>query len=277
MSGCIVCGVDGSLESGRAAGVAARLARDLGSNAVLVHVEEKVRTHSLSLGGLHPGRRWRTRRLLRATAAECCFPSHTRVRLKTGDPTTELLATAREEDAELLVVSTGGLDTASPALLGGTASALMRRSPCPVVVVPTRCVTPLDAEGMRDVVCALQGRAGDAAVLGLAADLAARLGGELHAISRGHDPIDAAGFGIEAEAHAAGSLPMEDAIRRVVDEARAGLAVVGPPDSSQPASGLDIPVAVALAADGDTPVVVLADAAELQLGSGHYELADRVA
>ena len=277
MSGCIVCGVDGSREAGRAAGVAARLARDLGSSAVLVHVQEEPRRPRLSLRFPRPGRRWRRRRLLRDTAAECCFPPDNALRLKTGDPTTELLAGAREEDAELLVVSTGGLGTASPALLGGTASALMRSSPCPVVVVPTRSVTPLDAESMRDVVCALEGRPGDAALLGLAADLAARLGGELHAVTRSGDPIGAPGLGIDAQVHAVGEGPMDEAVRRVADEARAGLVVIGPPPASPPPSGLSIPVAVALAADGDTPVVVLTDAAELYLGSGHYEFADRVA
>ena len=277
MSSCIVCGVDGSREAGRAAGVAARLARDLGSRAVLVQVQEEPRRPRFGVRVPRPGRRWRRRRFLRATAAECCFPPDTRVRLQTGDPTTELLASARAEDAELLVVSTGGLGTASPALLGGTASALMRSSPCPVVVVPPCSVTPLDAESMRDVVCAVEGRAGDAAVLGLAADLAARLHGELHAISRGGDPTGAPGFGVEAEVHTVGEGSMHEAVSRVADEARAGLAVVGPPDASPPAPGLNIPVAVALAADGETPVVVLTGPAELQLGSGHYELADRVA
>ena len=277
MSSCIVCGVDGSRESGRAAGVAARLARDLGSSAVLIHVQEEPRRPRLSLRLPRPGRRWRRRRLLRETAAECCFPPDTRLRLKTGDPTTGLLAGAREEDAELVVVSTGGFGTASPALLGGTASALMRSSPCPVVIVPPRSVTPLDAESMRDVVCALEGRPGDTALLGLAADLAARLGGELHAVSRGGDPIGAPGLGIEAAVHPGGERSMDEAVRRVADEARAGLVLVGPPDARPPASGLSIPVAVALAADGDTPVVVLTDAAELYLGSGHYEFADRVA
>lgn len=70
---------------------------------------------------------------------------------------------------------------------------------------------------------------------------------------------------------------MDDAVRRVADEARAGLVVIGPPPASPPPSGLSIPVAVALAANGDTPVVVLTDAAELHRGSGHYEFADRVA
>src|SRR5688500_12780558 len=173
VSTCIVCGVDGSREAGRAAAVAARLARDLGSDAVLVHVDDRGGKRKLPRPP-SPRRDRRRRKLLKATATECCFPARTRVKLGTGDPTRELLAVARAEDAELLVVSTGGRGTASPALLGGTPSALIREAPCPVAIVPVRSVPPLDAEGLRDVVCAIEGRPGDAAVLGFASDLAAR-------------------------------------------------------------------------------------------------------
>jgi nucleotide-binding universal stress UspA family protein len=268
MSACIVCGVDGSPEAGRAATLAARLARDLGSRALLVHVREEQRTSRVRLRIPRPGQRGRRRRLLKATAAECCFPPGTHLRLKTGDPTTELLAAAHDEDAELMVVSAGGLSTASPVVLGGTASALMRQSPCPIVVVPPRSIPPIDADSLQDVVCAIEGRASDAAVVGLAADLAARLGGDLHAISDNDDALTLE----EAHLHVV-RLAADEALTQVADEERAGLAVVGPPDDSQPGAGLDVPLAVALAANGDIPLVVLAAGAEQHIGSGHYELA----
>jgi hypothetical protein len=209
--------------------------------------------------------------LLKATAAECCFPPATQLRLMRGDPTAELLAIAREEDAELLVVSTGGMGTASPALLGGTASALMHRAPCPVVVVPAPSVAPLEAESMRDVVCALEGHPSDVAVLALGTDLAARLGGELHIVS-GEDGVAADDLGGGAAVHVVRLSPHE-AVKRVAHEERAGLAVVGPPEEAGVISGPGVRAAIALAADGEVPVVVLAAAAELQAGSGHYELA----
>jgi hypothetical protein len=192
------------------------------------------------------------------------------VKLETGDPTRELLAAARAEDAELLVVSTGGLGTASPALLGGTASALIREAPCPVAVVPARSIPPLDAEGLRDVVCAIEGRPGDAAVLGLASDLAARLGGELHTVTNREDAIDPHDFGIEAECHVVRA-PLDDAVKQLAGNVRAGLTVVGGL-AVDAASEPRVPPAIALAADGDVPVVVLTGAAELHAGSGHYEL-----
>ena len=272
MSACIVCGVDGSREAERAAAVAARLARDLSSRALLVHVNEDARKRRFRLHIPRPRRERRRRRRLKAIATGCCFPPDTQLRLKSGDPTSELLDAAREEDAELLVVSTGGLGTASPVLLGGTASELMFESPCPVVVVPTRSVPPLEAEGIRDVVCAIEGRPGDAAVLGLAGDLAARLGGDLHAVTDRDDAIDPSELGIDALPHVVRA-PPDEAVKGVAERVRAGLAVVGAPNAAVPGSTLNVPLAIALAADGDIPVVVLTGAAKLHAGSGHYELA----
>jgi hypothetical protein len=94
----------------------------------------------------------------------------------------------------------------------------------------------------------------------------------LHAVSRN----DAAPTLRDAHLHVV-RLPPEEALKQVAEEERAGLAVVGPPPDSQPSAELDVPLAIALAADGDTPLVVLAAGAELHVGSGHYELAAGVA
>jgi Universal stress protein family len=186
-----------------------------------------------------------------------------------------LLATAHDENAGLLVISTGGLGTASPVLLGGTACALMRRSPCPVVVVPTRSVPPFDGESFRQVVWAIEGRPSDAAVLDLAADLAARLGSDLHAVIA-RDDVGEQDIGVAAAVHVARSRT-DEAIRRAADEERAGLAVVGPPENSGPSSWLNVPSTIALAATADIPVVVLTGATELHNASGHYQLAASLA
>jgi nucleotide-binding universal stress UspA family protein len=284
VSTCILCGIDGSREAGRAAAVGARLARDLDARALLVHVDEDARTRPSGVRWPAPSRAWRKRRLLRATAEECCFPRGTKLRLEKGDPTAALLTLAQDEDAELVVVSTGGRGTASPVLLGGTASALMRRCPCPVVVVPTTSVVPLDADSMRDVVCAVEGRPSDVSVIGLAADLARRLGAELHVVvssesgarrdesAESRSAIVLEGAGVEAHTHAL-ALPIDDAVEQVASDERAVLAVVGPPESGEPGSVLNGLVAIRLAAAGSTALVVLPSKAELQLGSGHYELA----
>jgi nucleotide-binding universal stress UspA family protein len=291
MSATIVCGVDGSGEARRAASLAGRLTRDLGSRALLVHVEEDAHKPPLGLRWPRPGRARRRKKVLRATAEECCFPSETELQLRRGDPTAELMAVAEKEDAELVVVSAGGRGTAGPALLGGTASGLMRSCPCPVVVVPTKSIPPLDTEGMRSVVCGVEGRETDAPALRLAADLATRLGGELHAVhgyERAEAPTPPGPAGSpEDELHATAErtlafavvragvharrhvlpLPIHEALERVARQERAGLTVAGPPDA-----GETTPLAIRLAAESSTALVVLTAEAELEAGSGHYEL-----
>ena len=288
MSACILCGIDGSSDAGRAASVAARLARDLHSRALLVHVAEGGRglPFGLPLPWIGPARRMR--KLLKSIAEECCFPEATELYVKKGDPATALLAVADEEDAELVVVSSGGTGYASAALLGGVTSALIRRSPCPVVVIPPRAIPPLDAEGMRSVLCGVEGRETDARALTLAADLAARLGGDLHAV-HAHEPRDELDdaaerrlafalqeAGVEATAHVE-PLPAEEALESVARQERAGLTVVGPPAGGGPSSVLDGYVGFRLAAEGSTALVVVPTEAELDIGSGHYELAARPA
>jgi nucleotide-binding universal stress UspA family protein len=272
MSAHIVCGIVGSpkagraAEAGRAAAVAARLGRDLRSRAVLVHVDERRAARGIRLP--RPGRKRRRRRLLKDTAAAAGFARDAALALKDGDPTDGLLDAARENDAELIVVATGGAGTASPVLIGGTASALMRRTRCPVVVVPNIAVAPLDVEGMRDVVCAFEGRATDTAVLALGADLADRLGGELHVVAAPEQLTDG-DLGLDLQLHPADS-SIDSSVHRVADAVRAGLIVVGPPD---PVPALNVPLPIALVASGETPVVVLGARAELHIGSGHYEVA----
>ena len=299
MSACIMCGIDGSSDAARAASMAARLARDLDSRAFLVHVVEDT-------GGLPSGlslprirRARRMKKLLKAIAEECAFPRQTEVHLASGDPATELIAVAEREDAELVVVSSQGGGKISPALLGGVASALMRRCPCPVVVVPPTAIPPLDAEGLKRVVCGVEGRNTDVHVLRLAGDLAARLGADLHAV-QSYDPgtaksaaapptvdppeaerrdaaegslaLTLAEATVEVRAHVLAS-PTAEALVRVSEQERAGLTVVGPPDGSAEHVGLGRSVAIQLAAGGTTALVVLPTEAELGAGTGHYELA----
>lgn len=234
MSRCIVCGLNDTSGSRHAASIASRLARDLNSRALLVQVREgEGRLRRFSSFAL--GRSRRIRRSLRLTAGEHCFPDGTEICVRSGHAASTLIAIAEREDAELLVVGAGGESTVSPSLLGSVASTLMREAPCPVVVVPAATIAPLDAEGMRSVVCGIADDETDGPVLRLAADLTARLGGHLT------------------------TSPTADALRQVADEHSASLVVVGfvPTD---------------LVAQGRAAVVVLPPEALLDQGSGHYEL-----
>jgi nucleotide-binding universal stress UspA family protein len=297
MPRCIVCGIDETSGSRHAASIGGRLARDLDSRAILVHATDPG-------GFLHRtppariGRTRRIRRFVKAVADEHCFPDGTDIRVKTGDPASALIAVAGREDAELIVVAAGGQSTVSAALLGSVSSTLMREAPCPVVVVPSDAVAPLDAEGMRAVVCGVAGEDTDRALLRLAADLAIRLGGELYAV-HGYDPralhaaVPAApGPPLDAELRASAEhrlalaleragvdaegsvlpLPPAEALERIAEQRTAGLIVVGSRGRSRLGSVLHGSVPTRLAAQGRTALVVLPLGTRLEPGSGHYEL-----
>jgi nucleotide-binding universal stress UspA family protein len=57
-------------------------------------------------------------------------------RIATGIPSEEVLAVARAEDVELVVVGTRGKTGLEHILLGSTAERIIRMAPCPVVAVP---------------------------------------------------------------------------------------------------------------------------------------------
>lgn len=292
----IVCGIDETTGGRNAASVAARLARDLDSHALLVHVTDGGGfLRRVPLTGL--GRRRRARRALKAVAAEHRFPDDTDVQVKAGDPATTLMAVAEREDAELIVVAAGGEWTASAALLGSVSSTLMRDARCPAVVVPSDAVAPLDADSMRSVVCGVAGEETDPALLRLAGDLANRFGGELYAV-HAYDPgamhpvvaAEAAPLdgelrqaaeqrlglaleraGVDAQASVVPA-PAPEALETVAEQQRAGLIVVGSKARSTQGSFLLGPVPTKLAAEGRTAVLVLPLGARLEAGSGHYEL-----
>ena len=281
MSRCIVCGLNDTSASRHAASIASRLARDLNSGALLVQVREGEgrlqRFWSLALG-----RSRRIRRSLRLTAEEHCFPKGTEIRVRSGHAASTLIAIAEQEDAELLVVGAGGQSTVSPSLLGSATSTLVREAPCPVVVVPTATIAPLDADGMRSVVCGISGDETDGPVLRLAADLTARLGGHLAAVhaderTDGDDGEERVGRLLEGVGVSARVIisppPPADALQQAADEQSASLVVVGSGTATDPPSTALGSVATQLVARGRTAVVVLPPDALLDQGTGHYELA----
>jgi nucleotide-binding universal stress UspA family protein len=144
----------------------------------------------------------------------------------------------------------------------------------------------------------LAGEETDGAVLRLAADLAHRLGGELHAV-HAYDPA-----AIRPAVHAAPGPPQDDdlrqsaeerlalalaeagvaaealvlpmppamALERVAEQLTAALIVVGSRGRKKLGSPLQGSVPTELAAQGRAAVVVLPLGTRLEPGSGHYEL-----
>ena len=293
MNGTIVCGIDESSGSRQAASIAARLARDLDANALLVRVTDAGGIAD-RLAPTRPGRARQARRRLRAVADEHCFPAGTRVRVKSGDPADTLIAVADREDAELIVVAAVGQSSVGSVLLGHVTSTLMRQAPCPVVVVPPDAVAPLDARGMTPVVCGVAGEETDLALLRLADDLANRLGGELYAVHAydpaapqaargtvpGADPHEFAehmlGSALEqADVEAEGRTiagPVHESLEGAAEQLHAGLIVVGSTGPGKLGSTLHGSVPTYLVSQGRTAVVVVPLGTRPEPGSGHYEL-----
>ena len=141
----LVCGVDGSIGSRRAAASAARLSRQLHRGLVLVHVippRPPMPLASIPVGA-HPVATSHMQELdrLEADAAfasiqdEVSGTDAERI-TEHGNPADRLSAVADTRDADLIVVGTRGAGPARAALLGSVSQELAARGSRPVVIVP---------------------------------------------------------------------------------------------------------------------------------------------
>jgi nucleotide-binding universal stress UspA family protein len=138
----IICATDFSESAEPAEAQALRLARALGADLVYVHV-----TVETALYGEGPfsmsevqrvydaQREWATETLAaRVTAAkERGVPA--RMVVKAGVPHAEIVKTAQDEAAEMIVVGTHGRSGLERLLLGSVAERVVRLAPCPVLTV----------------------------------------------------------------------------------------------------------------------------------------------
>lgn len=180
---CIVVGVDGSAAARQAVHWAAGLGPVLGAEVVAVHAVGL-------LEDLHDATEepaaWRAHVLDRVTYTWCAGLAEAacphRVVLRDGPPVDVLLAVARDEHADLLVVGSRGVGAAEPAqALGSTSLHVLQTARCPVLVVPEP--PPGEPEpapaGLRRVLVGVDRSAPSLAALDLAADLAESAGGSL--------------------------------------------------------------------------------------------------
>ena len=144
----IMLAVDGSEQATWAAQAAAGLAEPLGAEIVLVHVMNTQAVGASELAFTEPELLSTLRRRADATftAVRAEIPLNVRVQrlLREGDPAKEIIASAVEWDADLVVMGTHGRGRLGTFLLGSTAEAVIRGSPCPVLTVahPHRETTP---------------------------------------------------------------------------------------------------------------------------------------
>jgi nucleotide-binding universal stress UspA family protein len=141
-SSSVVCGVDGSPESGYAVEAASRLARRMNDRLVLVNSYEPVTsfgdehlTHHYSSAPLRS--QWRAALdRLEAAAEPLTDPPEPELCLEPGDPVREIVRVSERECAELLVVGSHGQTGLGAALYGSVAGTLAASAPVPVLVVP---------------------------------------------------------------------------------------------------------------------------------------------
>jgi nucleotide-binding universal stress UspA family protein len=186
----VICGVDGSHPSRRAAATALRLADRLGDRLVLVHVlpHRPPMTAAALPVGAHPVGTGDMRELDRSEA-ESAFASLEAVVspasadrvIERGQAADRLSAAASERNARLIVVGTRGRGNVRAALLGSVSAELSGRASRPVVVVPD--AEPEHGRGGGGLVCGVDGSDAAAAVAASAAALARALDATLTLVS----------------------------------------------------------------------------------------------
>jgi nucleotide-binding universal stress UspA family protein len=139
----VLCGVDFSPASRRALHEAARLARSLEAELVLLYVQP-VPTYPLPDGALPVGQEVVTRVLDQAEEAlatwrheaEAEGPRAVRGAVAMGDAASEILDYARDWHCDLIVVGSHGHGGLRRLILGSVAEKLVRASALPVLTVP---------------------------------------------------------------------------------------------------------------------------------------------
>jgi nucleotide-binding universal stress UspA family protein len=113
--------------------VATALARDTGAKLLIAHVQEPPAAYGG--GEVYYGLPEPDMNAIRNMLAEV-VPTDTQVshehRLLTGDPATEIVRLATEEDVDLIVMGTHGRTGLRRMLMGSVAEAVVRHADCPV-------------------------------------------------------------------------------------------------------------------------------------------------
>jgi nucleotide-binding universal stress UspA family protein len=135
----VMVAVDDSVQSTWAAQVAADLAGPLRAGVVLVHVMDLRRVGASELAIEFDGLRGVLRRKAEEVLekARSQFPPSvaTQRLLREGDPCEEIVASAAEWEADLVVMGAHGRGRVATFLMGSTAEAVIRGAQCPVMTV----------------------------------------------------------------------------------------------------------------------------------------------
>ena len=151
----LMVAVDGSDQSVWTAQVAANLAPPLAADVVLVHVMDPIAPAASELAFTEA--EWRAELRRRGDrifeTARSQFSTGVPIQrlLREGDPGREIVTSAAEWGADLLVMGTHGRGRLATFLLGSTAEAVIQGAPCPVLTVahdPGHGWPPADGSGV---------------------------------------------------------------------------------------------------------------------------------
>ena len=138
----ILVPTDFSAGSERAWAVARQLVGRLGAELILFHVvieaplfSEGAFTMKHARNVFGAARAWANTTLGDWTAAATASGLRARSIVGTGAPREEIVATAAQEQADLIVMGTQGRSGLDRALLGSVAERVIRLAPCPVLTV----------------------------------------------------------------------------------------------------------------------------------------------
>jgi nucleotide-binding universal stress UspA family protein len=137
----IVCATDFSAAAEVAERQAARLAGVLGAELVLLHVASEAPLWSETLytpqvrAVFEGQRRWAADALAKRTTALAVEGIAARGVVKVGVPWEVIVGTARDEQADMIVMGTHGRTGLDRMLLGSVAERVVRRAPCPVMTL----------------------------------------------------------------------------------------------------------------------------------------------
>jgi len=146
IGGAVVCGVDGSPASDYAVAAAAALGERLNAELLLVAVEETSSMAPVPAGGVTPpvppldavarAERERAQQALDDAGMRLGGASRWRTRVTAGAVAGQLVTTAEEEAAEMIVIGRSDPGPIEALLFGSVTSVLCSRAPCPVMIVP---------------------------------------------------------------------------------------------------------------------------------------------
>jgi nucleotide-binding universal stress UspA family protein len=137
----ILVATDFSPDAVWAVEVASQLARDLGAEVILLHVDEPLVEVARSNERARR-RRKANRELERVGRALEARGVTVRWSLRIARPAQEIVQAAVREGAQLIVMGTRGHSPAISALLGGIAYEVVRKAPCPVLTVRVPAIGP---------------------------------------------------------------------------------------------------------------------------------------